>query len=118
MKLSQKHRQKYPEVFIFHDRNRMWNGHASVLAGGQCTIYLMLEGGVAVVGQAQCVEKDQYSKKIGRSIAYGRALRAVRLLSNAEMVDRVNKAVRSKVGKINPGIFRKAYLGRTGQEIR
>lgn len=50
--------------------------HQAVHDGRKMTVAYLKVGDAYYCGQAQCSKKDRFSKKIGRQIALGRALKA------------------------------------------
>ena len=107
---------KYPKVIIKHEMGGWYKGYWHTDRGGQCTVFICMDDGVAVTGQAQCSFKDMYSRNKGKSIALGRACRAVSLLADFDMVDRVLKAINEDhVGKVSYRLF---YAALWGKQIR
>ena len=45
--------------------------------GGQTECIIILPDGTEIKGKARCSKKDNYCKRIGRDIAFGRALKAL-----------------------------------------
>ena len=52
-------------------------GHTPAPHGGQTSCCITLADGTEVWGVAECSQLDNYSKKIGRDIALGRALKTL-----------------------------------------
>lgn len=45
--------------------------------GGKTVAKIILPDGSEITGEARCSDRDNYSKKIGRDIALGRALKSL-----------------------------------------
>jgi hypothetical protein len=108
MRLKNDNRE-YPKVQIFHDINWRYDCPGRRPIGGKTTVYLLLGRGVAIAGQSICSPKDQFNKRIGKSIAYGRALRAI-LLMDGDPTE-VNWWASGEIGKVKHSFLKKAYLG-------
>ena len=66
-----------------HLRSWKENGYQPSPRGGRTGCTVILPNGDKVIGEAECSHRDNYSKKLGRDIALGRALkRAVKMYPN------------------------------------
>lgn len=65
-------------VKVRHNRARPSDTLASVDPKGGSTEVRIEKDGVGASGEAVCSAKDNYSRKVGRNIALGRALKALR----------------------------------------
>lgn len=61
------HDRIYDDVVMFNVEPR----------GGQTECIIILPDGTEIKGKARCSKKDNYCKRIGRDIAFGRALKAL-----------------------------------------
>ena len=97
---------KFPAIRIIH---------ASVednQKGGMTLIRYWIDKNCVITGIAWCCTKDTYDKQKGRSIAFGRLMRAIKKLGiSKSQLNKHRKYVESRIGKINRFLAGAAYLG-------
>lgn len=78
VKYSHGRRVKEQHGTFYRMKLRSWkdSDHTPEPRGGRTSVRLTLPNGEEVWGIAECSTRDNYSKKIGRDIALGRALAA------------------------------------------
>ena len=100
---------KYPKVKVQHIRK--WSYRGNVLSkGGATAVQLEIRKGVYYTGIAYCWKGDVYNKKKGKSIAFGRLMRALDALSTDNFAQ-THEWVLSKIGKIDEAFTSDAFVG-------
>ena len=80
MKTIKELRQSGNKVRVLHTRNILYqqkiDGSVKVFSpkGGKTTIEITTPDGKNVIGHSKCSEKETWNRKLGNSIALGRAL--------------------------------------------
>ena len=98
--------RKFPHVSIVHARVE------DNPKGGITTIRLWLDKGSLIIGSAFCMDIDTYNKRKGKSVAFGRLMRALYLSgAKASYLRKYKKLIESRVGIIDKVYFNKAYNG-------
>lgn len=80
------------EIKVYHYRKTAggqlvpsWDKDVYVILprGGETMVRVFDDDGTTVSGIARCSDKDNYNKRLGRTIALGRALKRLREANNA-----------------------------------
>lgn len=101
---------KYPKVKVQHNRKSI--GFRKVAkTGGRTIVSLEIRKGVGYVGEAYCWKGDVYNKRKGKSIAFGRLMKALDILDYSNWL-RTKMWILSKIGKIDRSYYSDAYVGR------
>ena len=98
--------RQYPSVDINHSRV-----HHNP-KGGMTVVRYWLDKGVVITGIAFCWEDDTYNKQNGKSIAYGRLMRNLKLTGISKTKLRKHwDYVGDRIGNVNPNLVLKAFEG-------
>ena len=124
-----KKKKTYPAVEVIHQRYKTGLTYPEVCPkGGMTAIYLHIGFGVSYVGLSKCWRFDTYNKKKGRSVAFGRLMKALDFLNKdateekywllsspsqwlSREWDDTKEWIHSKIGKVDSELFWKAYRG-------
>lgn len=110
LQAAKKHRKEilnrpYPSVEIIHAR-------AGGPKGGATAIRYWLDKGCSIDGIAFCWEGDTYNKQNGKSIAFGRLMRNLKLTGVSKTKLRKHwDYVGGKIGNVNSKLVIKAFEG-------
>lgn len=100
--------RQHPSVEIIHQRT-------GTPKGGYTAIRYWVTKGSEVTGISFCWEQDTYSKIKGKSIAFGRVMRALDVLGLSKRMKNYHYSfILRDVGKIDQKLFQ---LARDGEEI-
>ena len=91
--------------------NRPYFFHSAIVEGKhRVTIAGIVEGNELKIGASACSPKDNFSKKIGRSIALGRATKKPCSVSTVVMGWTESKSIKSRLIAISEKIIKKPAL--------
>lgn len=79
LRIKVSHLRKFPNIEGMYTRKDML-AHKPDPKGGMTKAYVRLNSGEIVTGYARCSDLDNFSRKIGRNIAVGRAMKEANML--------------------------------------
>ena len=105
--------KKYPQIRVTHNRRKgsMWTKGKDKAYGGNTNIKLEIEFGVIYVGVSICWNHEAYNKIKGKSIAFGRLMRAYKPGHNAYNCMKMEKIIRAQIGKVDERLYQNALQG-------
>ena len=100
---------KYPKVIICHQRPLI-GCFEPAKSGGRTVIHLEIRKGVFYSGVAYCWKGDTYDKRKGKSIAFGRLMKALHNLSLHD-AKQTYDWILSEIGKVDVVLVCAAFDG-------
>ena len=104
---------KYPVIRVIHNRKKTSLGQEKP-NGGYTVLRLELEFGVYYAGISVCWNLEAYNKVKGKSIAFGRLMRALHYgfsETNSALKTEIEQKIRAQIGKVDEELFENARDG-------